>query len=87
VVDVGWRIDEGAMAKVGRNDSCPCGSGKKYKRCCEAKRSTGGRLMLVALGVGVVAAVLLGVAAIRDDGDSGPRRVWSAEHGHYHEVP
>ncbi len=20
--------------KVGRNDSCPCGSGKKYKRCC-----------------------------------------------------
>ncbi len=21
--------------KVGRNDPCPCGSGKKYKRCCE----------------------------------------------------
>jgi preprotein translocase subunit SecA len=21
-------------AKVGRNDSCPCGSGKKYKKCC-----------------------------------------------------
>jgi preprotein translocase subunit SecA len=21
-------------AKVGRNDPCPCGSGKKYKRCC-----------------------------------------------------
>lgn len=20
--------------KIGRNDSCPCGSGKKYKRCC-----------------------------------------------------
>ena len=20
--------------KVGRNDSCPCGSGKKYKHCC-----------------------------------------------------
>ena len=20
--------------KVGRNDRCPCGSGKKYKRCC-----------------------------------------------------
>ena len=20
--------------KVGRNDLCPCGSGKKYKRCC-----------------------------------------------------
>jgi len=22
-------------AKVGRNDPCPCGSGKKYKKCCE----------------------------------------------------
>lgn len=25
------------MAKVGRNQPCPCGSGKKYKRCCQAK--------------------------------------------------
>jgi len=24
-------------AKVGRNDPCPCGSGKKYKRCCGLK--------------------------------------------------
>jgi len=24
-------------AKVGRNDPCPCGSGKKYKKCCGAK--------------------------------------------------
>jgi uncharacterized protein len=23
-------------AKVGRNDPCPCGSGRKYKRCCSA---------------------------------------------------
>ncbi|HTS60139.1 MAG TPA: preprotein translocase subunit SecA [Terriglobales bacterium] len=23
-------------AKIGRNDPCPCGSGKKYKRCCGA---------------------------------------------------
>ncbi len=23
--------------KVGRNDPCPCGSGKKYKKCCGAK--------------------------------------------------
>lgn len=24
--------------KVGRNDDCPCGSGKKYKKCCGAQR-------------------------------------------------
>jgi SEC-C motif-containing protein len=23
-----------ASPKVGRNDPCPCGSGKKYKKCC-----------------------------------------------------
>jgi hypothetical protein len=25
------------MNKVGRNEPCPCGSGKKYKKCCLAK--------------------------------------------------
>jgi preprotein translocase subunit SecA len=22
------------VEKIGRNDLCPCGSGKKYKKCC-----------------------------------------------------
>jgi tetratricopeptide (TPR) repeat protein len=25
------------MSKIGRNDPCPCGSGKKYKKCCLPK--------------------------------------------------
>ena len=25
-----------ASVKVGRNEPCPCGSGKKYKKCCGA---------------------------------------------------
>lgn len=25
------------MARVGRNDPCPCGSGSKYKKCCQPK--------------------------------------------------
>jgi uncharacterized protein YchJ len=37
-----WRIgnsDEKAepivrKSKIGRNEPCPCGSGKKYKKCC-----------------------------------------------------
>ncbi len=35
------KVQQGALpsapansAKVGRNDPCPCGSGKKYKKCC-----------------------------------------------------
>ena len=29
-------ITKKASANVGRNDPCPCGSGKKYKKCCGA---------------------------------------------------
>ncbi len=28
-----------ATVKIGRNDPCPCGSGRKYKHCCQAKES------------------------------------------------
>jgi hypothetical protein len=27
------------MKKINRNDPCPCGSGKKYKKCCGAEKS------------------------------------------------
>jgi SWIM/SEC-C metal-binding protein len=26
-----------APPRIGRNDYCPCGSGKKYKKCCEGR--------------------------------------------------
>ena len=29
-------VKSGTNKKVGRNDPCPCGSGKKYKKCCGA---------------------------------------------------
>jgi len=28
------RVVAGKKKKIGRNDPCPCGSGKKYKKCC-----------------------------------------------------
>ncbi len=34
------------MAKPGRNDPCPCGSGKKYKRCCLLKAGPDKRVLL-----------------------------------------
>jgi len=27
-------IHKDAIGRVGRNDECPCGSGKKFKKCC-----------------------------------------------------
>ena len=29
-----WPEPKESEKKVGRNDPCPCGSGKKYKKCC-----------------------------------------------------
>jgi len=28
------RVSSASTKKAGRNDPCPCGSGKKYKKCC-----------------------------------------------------
>ena len=30
----GEQLSSDRLEKVGRNSPCPCGSGKKYKRCC-----------------------------------------------------
>ncbi|MBO7722052.1 MAG: YchJ family protein [Kiritimatiellae bacterium] len=42
--DGGWKFSDGEFVgetpekrevpKIGRNDPCPCGSGRKYKKCC-----------------------------------------------------
>ena len=43
-IDGEWKFIDGKIEnldpyvreepKIGRNDPCPCGSGKKYKKCC-----------------------------------------------------
>jgi len=43
-IDGKWFFEDGTQImpeqvrretpKIGRNDPCPCGSGKKYKKCC-----------------------------------------------------
>jgi len=74
--------------KVGRNDLCSCGSGKKFKKCCEAKvgRSRGATLMAVLVGAILVGGVIAVVANFTTDVDHTAKSsgVWSAEHGHYH---
>lgn len=33
-------LEHSARAKIGRNDPCPCGSGKKFKKCCGLTNGT-----------------------------------------------
>ena len=75
------------MAKIGRNDPCSCGSGKKYKNCHGAESNRGGpsRMMLVLIAAVILAAILAVVSNGRSGGSSAGR-VWSPEHGHYHDA-
>jgi len=36
------------MPKIGRNDPCPCGSGRKYKQCCLPKNQAAEHTVLAA---------------------------------------
>lgn len=94
--------------RVGRNETCPCGSGKKFKNCCEGKARSAMPKGLVAVFV-VLAAVAAFAFIPRGDDDSRtasrpaatprpaakpgaqpgpapPGKVWSAEHGHWHDI-
>lgn len=94
---------------IGPNDPCPCGSGKKYKRCCglavAPARSKWKRFAfggLLALGFGVVVfgpmfqretapsagrGIGLGTRpSARPLGPAPAGKVWSVEHGHWHDV-
>jgi len=71
--------------RVGRNDPCPCGSGKKYKHCHEGQAgamSPGQRLLYTLLGIVLVAGIIFAVSQAGHEGK--PSGVWSPEHGHYH---
>lgn len=75
-------------AKLGRNDLCACGSGKKFKNCCKGKTASAksGRVLMVVVAAAILGGVAAGVLAFRESSSMGPTpgKVWSPEHGHYH---
>jgi hypothetical protein len=75
------------MSKPGRNDQCPCGSGRKYKKCCETKSSgaRSSRMLMIVVGAAVLAALAAGVASFTGERTSNVR-VWDPAHGHYHDA-
>lgn len=75
------------MARTGRNDLCPCGSGRKFKKCCESKTSTRrqSRVLMIVVGLAVVGGLAAAVTSF-SSGSSGSARVWDSAHGHYHDA-
>jgi hypothetical protein len=76
------------MAKTGRNDHCPCGSGRKYKKCCEAKTPSArsSRLLMILVGASVIAAIGIAVTSFTGASSSSSARIWNEAHGHYHDA-
>jgi hypothetical protein len=75
-----------AMARAGRNDLCPCGSGRKFKKCCEAKTDiVRQRVLMIVVGAFVAGALVAGVLSFTTGGGGGGGRVWDPVHGHYHD--
>ena len=96
--------------KLGRNEPCHCGSGKKYKHCHEPTKNTNNNQYTI---IGIIAVVMLVIIFINSDssnqtvpvttspllnqgstsntskpsGPAPPGKVWSQEHGHWHDAP
>lgn len=93
--------------RVGRNELCPCGSGKKSKNCHAGRSERGISKGLIALIVAIAAIAAIGLfprdgkqtavaaansapAARPGSPQPGPApagKVWSQEHGHWHDAP
>ena len=76
---------------VGRNDPCPCGSGKKYKNCCQGAgrpttTGTSKTTMYVLGAVVLLGLVLMTISLVGGGGGRAcpPGQIWDAAHGHCH---
>ena len=53
--------------RPGRNDPCPCGSGKKYKHCCALKEDRlplGTRVWFVLIGLMLLIGAWLALTTV-----------------------
>ncbi len=82
------------MPRIGRNDPCPCGSGKKYKNCHQLIEAQENKnkgllvavLLVIFLVIGAVGIYLNSQSSSSAPGPAPPGKVWSQEHGHWHDI-
>lgn len=77
--------------KIGRNEPCPCGSGKKYKHCCLNRKAAlpmTQKLLLLVVALVIGSGMILGLTALLTEDHMGvpaeEGKVWSEEHQHWH---
>jgi hypothetical protein len=75
------------VSSIGRNDPCPCGSGRKYKRCCATKAGkapVASRITISLIALLLLSGAVFMLVSLDDEAGVASRRVWSEEHGHWH---
>ncbi len=66
---------------VERNAPCPCGSGKKYKKCCLAKAGPlSSRTAMVLFALLMIAGIAGVLIAMTNSGGGTANRVWHGDH-------
>lgn len=74
--------------KPERNDPCHCGSGKKYKNCCQKKDNTqtSSKLGMIGIGAAIILGIVLLVMALSGGNSQNcpPGTSWSEAHQHCH---
>jgi len=76
--------------KVGRNEPCHCGSGKKYKVCHGQSAASAGQKWMFIGGAVIVVGLgyFINKILTSDDLDNRrPGQVWSPDHEHWHDAP
>jgi hypothetical protein len=73
--------------KLNPDAPCSCGSKKRYRNCCKPKRDRERMLLFIGVVIGgvFVAKFLFAPEPARPPAPAG--KVWSEEHGHYHDAP
>jgi len=67
LVPTGRGVSLVVVAKLGRNDPCPCGSGRKAKRCCGIERGPSEESLARAFVSQAARAAVLDLGPIPDD--------------------
>ena len=76
--------------QTGRNAPCHCGSGEKYKHCCQGKDKSSAKSKWMSVLIGLVILFGLLIAWFSFTGDSSPGTncppgtTWSEAHQHCH---
>jgi hypothetical protein len=93
-INLAYKISN--MGRIGRNEPCHCGSGEKYKDCHlqmgEQKGTSKAKLIIrVLVAIGILIIVIGMFLNIQTSGNQAPGKapegkVWSPEHGHWHDA-